>query len=98
MSALFLLLTGWQEVVCTFEAEAFGHALEMLRTAGIATHTRTTNCGSTNRRSGTLGAFGELPGRSIEYQIFVRKADLAKARLALQGRLETDPDGTRRAK
>lgn len=98
MSVLFLLLTGWQEVVCTFEAEAFSHALEMLRTAGISTRTRTTNCGSANRRSGTMGAFGELPGRSIEYQIFVRKVDLAKARLALQGRLETDPDGTRRAK
>lgn len=98
MSALFLLLTGWQEVVCTFDAEAFGRALEMLRTAGIITRTRTTNCGSANRRSGMLGAFGELPGRSIEYQIFVRKADLAKARPALQGRLETDPDGTRRAK
>lgn len=98
MSALFLLLTGWQEVVCTFEAEAFGRALEMLRTAGIATRTRTTNCGSVCRRSGTMGAFGELPGRSMEYQIFVRKADLAKARLALQGRLETSPDGSRRAK
>lgn len=34
-------------------------------------------------------AMGERTDRSIEYQIFVKKADLPKAQLVLQGRLHT---------
>lgn len=95
MTAVWLLLRGWREIVCTFQAEQFGLALHALNAAGIDTRTRTTNCGSASRRSGT---FGELPDRSFEYQIFVRKADLPTAQLALQGRLETAADGSRKAK
>ena len=98
MTTMWLMLMGWREVVCTFQAESFGLALQKLEQAGIATRTRTTNCGSASRRSGTFGSFGELPDRSIEYQIFVRKTDVSEARLALQGRLEREADGSRRAR
>lgn len=98
MTAVWLLLWGWREIVCTFQAEQFAQALHTLKAAGVDTRTRTTNCGSASRRNGTFGAFGELPEHSFEYQIFVRKADLPSAQLALQGRLETADDGSHKVK
>lgn len=98
MTAVWLLLWGWREIFCTFEAEQFGQALHTLNAAGIDTRTRTTNCGSASRQRGTFGAFGELAGRSFEYQIFVRQKDLPAAQLALQGRLETTADGSHKVK
>lgn len=47
------------------------------------------NFSSASRRTGTMCAVGERMDRSIEYQIFVKKQDLPKAQLVLQGRLQS---------
>lgn len=86
LSILFTIL-GWQELVCTFDAVQYGQVLQMLQKEGISCRTRTVNFSSASRRTGTMYSVGERMDRSIEYQIFVKKADLTKAQLVLQGRL-----------
>lgn len=88
MPGIFLNLLGWREVLCTFDAAQYGTALQTLRRKQIPCRTRTVNFSSASRRTGTFYAVGERTDRSIEYQIFVKKADLPKAQLALQGRLD----------
>ena len=87
MSPILLTLFGWVEAVCTFDAAQYGAALQTLQKEGIPCRTHTVNMSSASRRTGTAFAVGERMDRSIEYQIFVKKADLPKAQLALQGRL-----------
>lgn len=89
MSPILLTLFGWVEAVCTFDAAQYGAALQTLQKEGIPCRTHTVNMSSASRRTGTAFAVGERMDRSIEYQIFVKKADLPKAQLALQGRLHT---------
>lgn len=86
LSILFTIL-GWQELVCTFDAVQYSQVLQMLQKEGIPCRTRTVNFSSASRRIGTMYSVGERMDRSIEYQIFVKKADLTKAQLVLQGRL-----------
>ena len=87
MSPILLTLFGWVEAVCTFDAAQYGAALQTLQKEGIPCRTHTVNMSSASRRTGTAFAVGERTDRSIEYQIFVKRADLPKAQLALQGRL-----------
>lgn len=89
MTSIWLTLLGWKEVLCTFDAPQYGTALHLLQKEGIACRTRTVNFSSASRRTGTMYAVGERIDRSIEYQIFVKKADWDKAQLALQGRLHS---------
>lgn len=88
MTGIFLNLLGWQEAVCTFDAAQYGTALQTLQKEQIPCRTRTVNFSSASRRTGTFYAVGEQRDHSIEYQIFVKKTDLPKAQLALQGRLD----------
>ena len=39
--------------------------------------------GHNTRRAGTVGAVGERPGASVLYYLYVKKADLERARHAL---------------
>lgn len=87
MLSIWLTLLGWAEVVCTFDAAQYGQALQALQKEGISCRTRTVNFSSASRRTGTMYSVGERMDRSIEYQIFVKKANLPKAQLVLQGRL-----------
>ena len=86
MTALFWQLLGWREAVCTFDAAQYGAALQALQQAGLACRTKTTSLSSASRRTGMFYAVGERADRSIEYQIFVRKGELPRAQLVLQGR------------
>ena len=87
MMSIWLTICGYVEVLCTFDAVQYGTALQTLHKEGVPCRTRTVNTSSASRRTGTAFAVGERMDRSIEYQIFVKKADLPKAQLALQGRL-----------
>lgn len=89
MLSIWLTILGWQEAVCTFDAIQYGAALQTLQREHIPCRTCTVNFSSASRRTGTLYTVGERMDRSIEYQIFVKKADLPKAQLALQGRLHS---------
>lgn len=83
------MLLGWQELVCTFDAVQYGTIVQALQNEGIPCRTRTIHFGSATQRTGTFYALGENPARSMEYQIFVKKADFPKAQLILQGRLHS---------
>lgn len=89
MMSIWLTILGWVEVVCTFDAAQYGTTLQALQKEGIPCRSRTVNFSSASRRTGTMYAVGERTDRSIEYQIFVKKADLSKAQLVLQGRLHS---------
>lgn len=89
MLSIRLTIRGWQEAVCTFDAVQYGAALQALQAERIPCRFRTVNFSSASRRTGTMYAVGERTDRSIEYQIFVKKADLPKAQLVLQGQLHT---------
>ena len=83
MTALLWQLLGWREAVCTFDAAQYGAALQALQQA---CRTKTTSLSSASRRTGMFYAVGERADRSIEYQIFVKKGELPRAQLVLQGR------------
>lgn len=87
MLSVWLTILGYVEAVCTFDAVQYGAAIQLLQKEGISCRTRTVNFSSASRRTGTLYSIGERVDRNIEYQIFVKKADLPKAQLVLQGRL-----------
>lgn len=87
MLSIWLTILGWQELVCTFDAVQYGTCVQALKKEGLPCRTRTVNFSSASRRTGTLYALGEDTSRSVEYQIFVKKADFPKAQLVLQGRL-----------
>lgn len=89
MMSIWLMILGWREVVCTFDAVQFGTTMQALQKEGIPCRSRTVNFSSASRRTGTMYAAGERMDRSIEYQIFVKQADLPKAQLVLQGRLHS---------
>lgn len=89
MMSLWLMICGWREVICTFDAVQFGTAMQALQKDGIPCRSRTVNCSSASRCTGTMCAVGERMDRSTEYQIFVKKQDLPKAQLVLQGRLQS---------
>lgn len=87
MLSVWLTILGYVEAVCTFDAVQYSTAMQMLQKEGIPCRTRIINFSSASHRTGTLYSIGERMDRSIEYQIFVKKANLPKAQLALQGRL-----------
>ena len=89
MLSIWLTILGWQELVCTFDAVQYGTCVQALQKEGLPYRTRTVNFSSASRRTGTLCALGEDTSRSVEYQIFVKKADFPKAQLVLQGRLHS---------
>ena len=89
MMSVWLMILGYVEVLCIFDAAQYGTSLQALRKEGIVCRTRTINFSSASRRTGTMFAMGEQTDRSIEYQIFVKKADVAKAQLVLQNRLDS---------
>lgn len=89
MFSIFLMLLGWQELVCTFDAVQYGTTVQALQKECIPCRTRTIHFGSATQRTGTFYALGENPARSMEYQIFVKKAAFPKAQLVLQGRLHS---------
>lgn len=76
-------------MLCTFDAIQYGKTVELLHKEKIPCRTRTSNISSASRRTGTMYAVGERMDRSIEYQVFVKRADCEKAQLALQGRLHS---------
>lgn len=58
-------------------------ALSALEGEGIPFQEKTQDMGHSTRRAGTVGAVGERPGSSALYYLYVKKADLERARHAL---------------
>ena len=87
MTPILLTILGWSELLCTFDATQYNTVLPNLQKEGIPCRTHTVNFSNASRRTGMMYAAGERADLSIEYQIFVKKAELPKAQLALQGRL-----------
>lgn len=59
-------------------------AISVLEWEGIPFQEKTQAMGHNTRRAGTVGAAGERPGASVLYYLYVKKADLEKARDALR--------------
>lgn len=76
----FLEHFRWREAVVTGDETRYIQCATALREAGIPYRGKTQGMGHANRRSGDLGALGENPAHSYLYQLFVKKADLERAK------------------
>ena len=79
-SALF---SPWEELAVTTDGTQHYQALSALEGEGIPFQEKTQAMGHNTRRAGTVGAAGERPGASVLYYLYVKKADLERARHAL---------------
>ena len=79
-SALF---SPWEELAVTTDGTQHYQALSALEGEGIPFQEKTQAMGHNTRRAGTVGAVGERPGASVLYYLYVKKADLERARHAL---------------
>lgn len=70
----------WQEVLVTSDETRYIQCAAALREAGVPCRGKTQGMGHADRRGGDLGALGEDRAHSYLYQIFVRKADLARSK------------------
>ncbi len=70
----------WSELYLTQDIERFLKVSILLKNAGIAHKEKIQNVGHENRRNGHIGSLGESASLSNIYQIYVRKADVEKAK------------------
>jgi len=66
-----IMFWNQEEVFCGFSMQKFNDVLDRLIEKGIKYKYRIVNYGSTRRS----GAFGENPGQSIMYYVYVHKKD-----------------------
>ncbi len=86
-----MTMFGWEEIYCGFDAERFYRMKFALENTGIKLKTKTTDVMG-NRMTGNsmAGANPFIVNRAgmnsaamVEYQIFIKKEDLARAQGAL---------------
>lgn len=74
------LFTQWKELFITQDGEKFFKVKALLKNSGISCKEKIQNMGHNNRRNGQLGSIGESPEYASIYQLYVKKADLGKAK------------------
>ena len=77
------LFSPWKELLITQQIEKYVRAIALLKDSGIAYRESMQNMGHGSRRSGQIGVLGENTVVSVLYQIYVKKADLERAKAVL---------------
>ncbi len=77
------LFSPWKELLITQQIEKYVRAIALLKDAGIAYRESMQNMGHGSRRSGQIGALGENVSDSVLYQIYVKKADMERAKAVI---------------
>lgn len=77
------LFTRWVELMITQDNQKFLNMCMALENAGIPYKDKMQYIGHGTRRNGQIGALGENPKCANLYQIFVKKADMEKAKVAI---------------
>lgn len=84
MLSLIDTLLGWTELTTTFDLSDYDRVLQTMDGGGIPYRTRAFFNGRHIRSRSALGSVGHQPERQTQYQVFVKKCDLDRARLLLR--------------
>ena len=84
MDLLYFIL-GWTELTVTFSPRVYAEVIQALKCNGIPFRTDSHFMGRGDRSGRFLGSLGERIKYQTEYQIFVKRNDLERARHVTEG-------------
>lgn len=84
MTSLLLYLTGWTELTVAIDPQVYDCVCRALSAENVPCRTRAHYSGNSNRSGHLLGSLGERPQHQVQYNIFVKRRDLERAKSLLR--------------